>query len=198
MRMSRSSFAVVAVLASAVSPATAAAQSVTQAGSPAGSSSAAAAPAAPSRQGLWFNAGLGGGSLGCDGCDGREAAPSGGLAIGGTLTQRFLLGAGTAGWSKTVEGVTSTVGSLNAVMRFYPSVTNGFFLLGGLGMGTIRVSADGFGSESETGSAAILGLGYDFRIGRNVSLSPFWNGFAVKTENGDANVGQIGLGVTMH
>lgn len=194
MRTIRTSAVAVAVLASVALPMNAVAQAVTQAGSPA----ASAAPAAPARQGLWFNAGLGAGSLGCDGCDSRESAMSGGLALGGTLTQRVLLGAGTAGWTKSEDGGALTVGALNAVVRFYPSVARGFFLLGGVGMGTINVEIDGFGSESETGSAAILGLGYDFRVGRNVSMTPFWNGFAVKTSNADANVGQIGVGVTVH
>jgi len=31
-----------------------------------------------------------------------------------------------------------------------------------------------------------------------VSLSPFWNGSAVRTANDDANFGQLGLGITIH
>jgi hypothetical protein len=31
-----------------------------------------------------------------------------------------------------------------------------------------------------------------------VSLTPNWNGCAAKTPDGDANVGQIGLGLTVH
>jgi len=190
--MSRSSLAAVAVLASVVLPSMAVAQSVTQAGSP-----AAAVPAAPAREGLWFNVGLGGGALGCDACEGREASVSGALAVGGTLTQRVLIGGGTTGWTKSVNGVSSTVGSLNAMMRFYPSATNGFFLLGGAGLGTIRGS-NGTTTSSETGGSAIVGVGTDFRVGRNTSVTPFGNWFAVKTENGNSNVVQIGAGVTLH
>ena len=43
-----------------------------------------------------------------------------------------------------------------------------------------------------------FGLGWDIRVGRNVSLTPFYNGFAVQTANADGNVAQIGLGVTIH
>ena len=57
---------------------------------------------------------------------------------------------------------------------------------------------DGFGSDSETGAGALLGLGYDIRVGWNVSLTPFWNGFATTTSNSDANVGQLGLSLTLH
>ncbi len=29
-------------------------------------------------------------------------------------------------------------------------------------------------------------------------VAPFWNGFAARTSNADANVGQLGLSVTLH
>ena len=150
------------------------------------------------REGFWFNAGLGYGSLGCDGCGSRESGLSGGLQLGGTLSQRWLLGGATTGWTKSEGGVTLTVGTVLALVRFYPSERGGFFLEGGLGLGTIHVSVDGFGSESETGGGALLGLGYDIRVGRNVSLTPVWLGFAAQTSDSDANVGQLSLGVTIH
>ena len=150
------------------------------------------------RDGFWFNVGLGYGSLGCDGCGGREGGLSGGLQLGGTISQKVLLGGATTGWTRSEGGVTLTVGTLLALLRFYPSARGGFFLEGGLGLGTIHVSVDGFGSESETGAGALLGLGYDIRVGENVSLTPAWLGFAARTTNSDANVGQLSLGVTLH
>lgn len=150
------------------------------------------------RQGFWFNIGLGYGSLGCDNCDGRTGGVSGGLALGGALSQKLLIGVGTNGWTKSEDGATLTVGTLTAQVRFYPSATGGFFLLGGLGVGSISASVSGIGSDSETGLAALFGLGYDIRMSKNVSMTPFWNGFATSTSNSDANVGQIGLGVTIH
>ncbi len=110
----------------------------------------------------------------------------------------MLLGGATTGWTKNEGGVTLTVGTVVAMIRFYPSATGGFFLLGGLGLGTIHAEIDGFGSDTETGGGALLGLGYDIRVGDNVSLTPFWNGFAARTSNADANVGQLGLSVTLH
>jgi hypothetical protein len=150
------------------------------------------------RQGFWFSGGLGYGSLGCDNCDGRIGGLSGGLSLGGTLSDHWLLGVGTTGWYKSEGGTALTVGTLDARVRFYTSATGGFFLTGGLGLGSIGASVDGYGSDSELGEGAMLGLGYDFRVGTNVSLTPFWNGFAVRTENADANVGQLGLSVTFH
>ena len=153
---------------------------------------------AQERHGFWFNGGLGYGSLGCDDCGSREGGLSGGLSLGGTLSPKFLLGVGTTGWTKSEDGATLTSGTVDARVRFYPSRTGGFFLTGGLGLGTIHVSADGFGSDTQTGVGAMLGLGYDIRVGTGLSLTPFWNGFAVRNNRSDVNVGQIGLSFTVH
>jgi hypothetical protein len=145
------------------------------------------------RQGFWFNAGLGFGSVGCQDCDGRESGLSGGLSLGGSITDRFLLGVGTSGFAKEIDGETFSVGTFDARVRFYPSRTNGFFLTGGIGLGNVS-----YAGETERGLGVVLGLGYDIRVGRNVSLTPFWSGFAMSNSNLDANVGQLGLGVTIH
>jgi hypothetical protein len=163
---------------------------------------ASVAPVTPinkhQRRGFWFNGGLGYGSLGCDDCGDREGGLSGGIELGGSVSQKVLLGVGTTGWTKDEGGATLTVGTLVALIRFYPSATGGFFLIGGLGVGSIHAEVDGFGSDTETGGGALLGLGYDIRVGENVSLTPFWNGFAARTSNADANVGQLGLSITVH
>jgi hypothetical protein len=150
------------------------------------------------REGFWFNLGFGYGVLGCKDCDGTTGGLTGGLVIGGTLSPRLLLGVGTTGWTRSESGATLTVGTLDARLRFYPSATGGFFLTGGLGVGSIGADVSGFGSASETGVGLVLGLGMDFRVGDNLSLTPFWNGFTIQTSNADANVGQLGLGLTFH
>ena len=150
------------------------------------------------RQGFWFNVGLGAGSLGCDDCDTRTNGLSGQLSLGGTISPRFLLGASSNGWTKSEEGTTLTMGSLTAAFRFYPSATGGFYLTGGLGVATLDLGVEGLGSASETGTAALLGLGYDIRLGDNISLTPFWNGIGGAFDGGGANFGQIGFGITWH
>jgi hypothetical protein len=160
--------------------------------------SVAAAQNPHERSGFWFNGGLGYGSLGCNDCDGREGSLTGALALGGTISNRILLGVSSNGWTKDESGVAITAGTLTAFMRFYPSHSGGFFLAAGLGVGTIDVSIDGFGSDSESGAGAVLGLGYDIRVSRNISLTPFWNGVGISTSNSDANFGQIGLSITVH
>jgi len=149
------------------------------------------------RDGFWFSGGLGYGSLGCDNCGSRTSGMSGGLSLGGTITPRFLLGVGTEGWTKSEQGATLTVATLDARVRFYPVTTGGFFLTGGVGVGSVSGAASGF-SATETGVGMVFGLGYDYRVARNASITPYWNGFAMKNSNTDANVGQLGLAVTLH
>jgi hypothetical protein len=150
------------------------------------------------RQNFWFNFGLGYGSLGCDDCDERTGSATGILALGGTLSQKVILGGGLAGWSKDEGAGKLTVANLVAILRFYPSATGGFFLTGGLGVGSIRIEIDNVGSDTEQGFGALLGLGYDIRVGKSVSITPFLNGFGVRSDDVDANVGQIGVGITVH
>lgn len=153
---------------------------------------------AHARSGFWFNGGLGWGSLGCDGCAEREGGGVLSLAAGGTLSQNVLLGASIDGWSKEENGTRLTASSLLATLRFYPSTDNGFFLRGGLGVGTVEASISGVGSGSETGGAALLGLGYDFRVSETVSLTPYLNGVGISEESGSVNYTQLGLSVTVH
>jgi hypothetical protein len=149
------------------------------------------------REGFWFNGGLGVGLAGCVGCVGREVGTSGGLTLGGTLSDRVLLGVGTSGWYKSIDGVALTGGTFDARLRFYPAVRSGFFLTAGAGLGSVAVS-DGFLSDRETGLGLSFGLGWDLRVGRNVSLTPFYNGFAMGVESGTFFVDQFGVGVTLH
>ena len=149
---------------------------------------------APEREGFWFNVGMGIGWLGCEDCLGRAKGLSGGLSPGGTIGRRVLLGVGTSGWAKSVDGEVLSVGTLDARVRVYPAGRTGFFITGGIGLGTASYGVE----DTEIGAGAFLGVGWDIRVGRNVSLTPFWSGFAMANDNIDANVGQIGIGVTIH
>ncbi len=150
------------------------------------------------RSGFWFNGGLGWGSLGCQDCTDRLSGASGNLAIGGTLNQKWLLGVGTNGWTREEDGVRLSAATLTAQARFYPSANGGFYVLGGIGVAQIDLAVSGLGSTSESAGGAVLGVGYDFRVGGNTSITPFWHGAGMSNDNGDANFGQIGLGITIH
>src|ERR1051326_2876780 len=105
------------------------------------------------RHGFWFSGGLGYGSLGCQDCSGRTGALSGNISLGGTLSPKLLLGVSTNGWTKSDSGATLTVAALTAAVRFYPSPVGGFFLTGGLGLGTVSDGVSGLCSASQTGAA---------------------------------------------
>ena len=109
------------------------------------------------RDGFWISGGLGYGSLGCDNCAAREGGVSGDLSLGGTITPRLLLGVGTAAWTKSQQGATLTVATLDARVRFYPVRTGGFFLTGGVGVGSASAGLSGYGNSTETGLGLILG-----------------------------------------
>ena len=152
------------------------------------------------REGFWFSAGLGYGTIGCNDCDGtRWNGFSGGLSLGTAITPRLMLGVGTTGFTADVDGVNLTAGTLDGRLRFYftdpqkPSAASGLHLNFGLGAGHVAVDGD-----REWGLGLMLGLGWDIRVGRNVSITPFWNGFAMNNSNVDANVGQLGVGITIH
>jgi hypothetical protein len=149
------------------------------------------------RHGFWFSGGVGYGSLGCENCVGRTGSWSGGLSLGATVTPKLLLGVGTAGWTKSQLGGSLTVATIDARARFYPT-NSGFFITSGAGFGTISAGLAGFGSSSESGVSFLIGAGVDIRVAPNVSLTPFWNGFLVRTSNANTNVGQLGLAITVH
>ena len=141
------------------------------------------------RQGFWIGFGLGWGSLSysCTGCSGSEGALSGYLKLGGTLGPKLLIGGETNGWTKNESGVTITAGNLSGTVYFYPAPASGFFLRGGLGFASLRASSGGI-SGSESGFGATFGLGYDVRVGTNLSITPVAN----------YNWGDLGSGVKQH
>ena len=175
----------------------------------AGSLEAQAAPQA--RQGFGISFGLGGGSaaLSCDGCpDDRESGMSGYLRIGGYLRPNLFLAGETNGWTKSEDGVDGQVGFLSAVAQWYPQPATGLYLKGGIGMANVTLQ-DPVDEVSSTGLGLTMGAGYDFRVGRSFSLTPYVNylqSFGAQAElNGtstdvdfNASVFQIGLGFTWH
>lgn len=158
--------------------------------------------AARTRAGFWFNGGLGWGTSDCESCaEGERNGAAGVLAVGGTLSQKLLLGASSNAWIRDEDDVRQTLGALTALVRFYPSRTGHFYLAAGLGISSRDVEVDVTGgtlSTSENGSAALIGLGYDFRIGRNVSLTPFANAVGLDFDGEGTGFTQLGLSITVH
>lgn len=159
------------------------------------------AQSSQTREGFFIGFGLGGGSFGCADCGDRQSGISGQLNLGGALSDQLLLGVLSSGWTKEEGGARLTHGNVSAMLQYYPSLTSGLYLRGGVGLSTLEVSTSGGGltfSGSESGLGVSAGLGYDFRTGSNFSVSPYgvfqWGDF----DGGSANTIQIGLGVQWH
>jgi hypothetical protein len=176
---------------------------------------ALAQSSAHARQGFTVSFGLGGGSVGlsCETCSSdRLNGLSGYLRLGGAIRDNLIIAGESHGWTKSEGGVTSQVGYLMAVAQWYPQPSGGFNLSGGAGFGMLREEdpdpTTGFLLESY-GGALQIGAGYDWRVGRNFSLTPYANflmmgGGEPKIDGTsvggslNANVLQFGLGFTWH
>jgi hypothetical protein len=143
-------------------------------------SSAAWAQRPQTGQGFWIGFGFGAGSArgDCEGCDfDAGSGATAYLKLGGTLSPRLLLGADVTGWvgkaaNASLDTADVTVGFVTAAVYWYPSPSSGLFLKGGLGYFTLAGDAN-TGERLESASAAIvLGIGYDIRVGRMLSVSP--------------------------
>ena len=182
-------------------------------------SSALAQSRPQTREGFTASFGLGGGSANvtCEDCDSadsdRETSGAMYLRLGGAYRPNLILGGEINGWSKTTEedGLegTLTIVTINAIGQWYPQVTSGFFFTGGLGIGAMdaEISVPGIGSigGKTKGLGYQVGAGYDLRLGTNFSLTPYATFFGTAggkvddtDEKLDANVIQIGLGLTFH
>jgi len=156
---------------------------------------------APVRQGFWIGGGLGYGSMGlsCDGCGDvqREGGLSGYFKLGGTLRPNVLLGVETNGWTKSEGSARVTMANLSGAAYWYPMATNGFFVKAGAGYSVLHAD-DGISSGSDNGFGLLAGLGYDVRVGNNLSITPVANWFRGGFDGGSTNVLQFGVGVTSH
>jgi opacity protein-like surface antigen len=172
------------------------------------------------REGFTATFGLGFGSAGvsCDECESeRESAPTVHLRLGGAYRPNLILAGEINGWSKTEDSddglggeARVTMATINFVAQWYPQPTSGFFLNGGLGLGTIRTEIDledlpGTFSSNTSALGYQVGAGWDFRVSRNISITPYANFFGSaggKVEDSDEkidfNVGSIGIGLTFH
>jgi Outer membrane protein beta-barrel domain len=137
---------------------------------------------APNREGFWFGFGAGVGSADatCDDCDDedndRETGLAGYVKAGWTLNPRVLLGIEGSGWTKTEDDVTLRMYNVSGTLTFYPSDTSGFFVKGGAGVAFFdtEVEDGNITTKSDLGNGLGLigGVGYDFRLGERVMLTP--------------------------
>ena len=174
-----------------------------------------AAPMTNDRDGYSLSLGLGGGSNGvsCTNCvTSRENGASGYLRVGKGMTPSVMMGVELNGWNKTQNSATARTGMLSAIALWYPSLTNGYFLKTGAGIGRTTIddkSTTPSNKLQATGFGYQFGMGYDMSIARRWSITPYVNYLATagaKAQlNGvssnqafNANYFQYGLGLSWH
>jgi hypothetical protein len=139
-------------------------------------SSTARAQESHDHRGFWIGFGLGGGWNVSEGLDDRRLAGGAGyVRLGGTPSQRVLLGFEGIGWTRVRTDETLTRGNATFTVMFYPSESGGFFLKGGVGGGSVvRVDLlrPGRLVSTESGFGSTMGLGGDIRLGGNIYLTP--------------------------
>jgi hypothetical protein len=166
------------------------------------------------RDGFTIAFGVGSGSVGftCDFCSSdRRKDGTAFLRIGGAISPNIILAGQTRGWTHEEAGETTTVGFLLGDVLFYPMSESGLYVEGGLGIGTMSNKDNNSGDElTLTGGALSVGTGYDIRVGRNFSLTPFiafaGTGKGTPKQNGttipggrlSTNLWQFGIGFTWH
>jgi hypothetical protein len=131
---------------------------------------------AAARRGVWLSlgAGLGSHGVGCDDCvgAGREQGLTTSFQLGAALSPRVTLGADLVAWVKPLNepgrGEYAFFGALMGELQVYPVPRKGLFLLGGGGY-IVDVVNDDLVLDTP---GIVLGIGYDIRTGRRLSLTP--------------------------
>jgi len=127
------------------------------------------AQAPPAHRGFWVAFGLGGGS---NLADFPAPAAGGYVRLGGTISQKFLIGGEISSWLQLSLINNFTESGMTVVALFYPAA-RGLFLKGGAGFAGWTSDAGSTTSTTTAGGfAGTVGVGYDLRIGSNRYLTP--------------------------
>lgn len=141
-----------------------------------GAAAAQSAPGGHEHRGFWIGFGFGGGVNLSEGLDGQRLGGGGGyVRLGGTPSQKALLGFEAVVWVRDHEGAALDRTNASFVVQFYPSQRGGAFLKGAVGLASIsRATASGnlTTTTSREGFGLTGGAGWDVRLGNNLYLSP--------------------------
>ena len=129
------------------------------------------------RHGLWFGLGLGAGGESNDfgggaGYSNAFYRPTLSVRVGGTVGSHLRLGGEFLSWINEQGDATESLSSLLFLAQVYPLASTGLYLKGGLGLGRNAVNFyDGF-NIGDNGFAALVGAGYELRLGHRICLNP--------------------------
>lgn len=129
------------------------------------------------RKGFWLGLGLGAGGESYDlrpttGYSDVLYRPTVSLRLGGTVSPTLRLGGEVISWINEVGPAVESLSSALFIAQLYPFSRSGLYLKGGLGIGRNSVHFDNGFDEGDTGFAALVGAGYELRLGRRFYLNP--------------------------
>lgn len=166
----------------------------------------------PTLRGPWLGAGIGTASaaVNCDICTGdRNGGLSGHLSGGFTFNRTLRAGAELAGWLDNTDQVRQRLILYGASLYWTPTPTASWYLKGGIGLLNYNADTTDDPDDDALGAspgALQLGVGYDFRAGSKLWLSPYAN--LIVSTSGNMTSGntivtdasfslmQIGAGIT--
>ncbi len=124
---------------------------------------------------LGFNLGAGSAGVNESGLDSdRESGLGANIRVAYAFTPQIAAGLEGNMWTREVDGETWTFSVGGAAITYYPGA-GGFFVRGGIGVGTIEYEVESGGvtfSASDDGFGFLLGTGYEWRLTRKFSLGP--------------------------
>jgi hypothetical protein len=139
----------------------------------------ASQPRVPVRHGFWIGFGAGVGSNLDSAAAGARGGVAANLRLGGSVTQKVLLGVDLTAWARSQNGTTVSRGNAVGAVYFYPSPTGGLFFKGGAGAATASVATSvtvgnttTTSTSTDGGFGTTLGAGYDIQVGSNFFITP--------------------------
>jgi len=154
------------------------------------------------RNGFWIGFGLGGGWNTTQNVNNQAlAGGSGYLRLGGTPSERLLLGGEVNVWVRSENDVTLSRGNATLTVLFYPSRSGGLFLKGGVGGASVQssfTSGSVTTTVSDQGLGTTFGVGYDFRLGRNFNITPNADFLFQSINDVENTLVLFSVGVTWH
>ena len=166
----------------------------------------------PTLRGPWLGAGIGtaSASVNCDICTGdRNGGLSGHLSGGFTFGRNLRAGAELAGWLDDTDEVRQRLVLYGASLYWTPAQHASWYLKGGIGLLSYNANTTDDEEDDALGAstgALQLGVGYDFRAGSRLWLTPYAN--LIVSTSGNLTSGntivtdasfslmQIGAGIT--
>jgi hypothetical protein len=149
------------------------------------------------RQGFFFGAGLGYGSLTLPGdADSRDRV-GGYLKVGGSVNSRLLVGGESIIFVDRGTGSTLAFVTLVPTLWLYPLGETPLYLKAGAGLAVLEEDR-GFlgGTNNDGGLGLTAGLGWDLHFGESFAVTPYANWARGSFEPGAATLWQIGVGLT--